>query len=198
MARPQPNQPDPDDLWAACDEQPPGISIRPLRHGDLQTLLAHLDHDQDDGLPTGPPQRRPGGPVVAVRVRARVGQPGASAHAEYRRRRAAERARWTRGLPWRAGAVLAAGVTAGLLAAQVAPDLAGLLAVVAAVGLGWRLRFRPSADTRPGGAGPPASGAPPACSPPWSTVAGRCCTTWPSPAPRPTSITWSSAQAGYW
>jgi hypothetical protein len=43
--------------------------------------------------------------------------------------------------------VLAAGVTAGLLATQVAPDRAGLLAMVAAAGLGWRLRFRPSADT---------------------------------------------------
>jgi hypothetical protein len=89
-----------------------------------------------------------GGPVVAVRVRASVGRPGASAQGEYRRRRAAERARWTRGLPWRAGAVLAIGVAAGLLAAQLAPDQAGLLAVAAAAGLGWRLRFRPSADTR--------------------------------------------------
>jgi Nuclease-related domain len=44
--------------------------------------------------------------------------------------------------------VPAVGVTAGLLDAQVAPDLAGLLAVVAAAGLGWRLRCRPSADTR--------------------------------------------------
>jgi hypothetical protein len=86
--------------------------------------------------------------VVAVRVRASVGRPGASAQAQYRRRRAAERARWTHGLPWRAGAVLAVGVAAGLLGAQLAPDLAGLLAVAAAAGLGWRLRFRPSADTR--------------------------------------------------
>jgi hypothetical protein len=151
MASPHLPQPDPDDLWPACDEQPPGISIRPLSHGDLQALLAHLhrhEHDdEDEGLVTG---RRPavGGPVVAVRVRASVGRPGASAHAAYRRRRAAERASWTRGLPWRAGAVLAAGVAAGLLAAQVAPDLAGLLAVVAAVGLGWQLRFRVSPDTR--------------------------------------------------
>jgi hypothetical protein len=89
----------------------------------------------------------PAGPAVAVRVRASVGRPGASAHADYRRRRAAERASWTHGLPWRAGAVLAAGVAAGLLTTQIAPDLAGLLAVVAAAGLGWRLRFRPSADT---------------------------------------------------
>jgi hypothetical protein len=148
MASPHPPRPDPDDLWPACDEQPPGVSIRPLRHGDLQALLAHLDHhehdDQGEGLVAAPAA---GGPVVALRVRASVGRPGASAHAEYRRRRAAERAAWTRSLPWRAGAVLAAGVTAGLLATQVAPDRAGLLAVVAAAGLGWRLRFRPSADT---------------------------------------------------
>jgi hypothetical protein len=154
MARPQPPQPDPDDLWPSCEEQPPGISIRSLRHGDLQALLAHLDHheqdDEDEGLVAGTVGRRPvaGGPVVAVRVRASVGHPGASAHAEYRRRRAAERATWTPSLPWRAGAVLAAGVAAGLLAAQVAPDLAGLLAVTVAAGLGWRLRFRPSTDTR--------------------------------------------------
>jgi hypothetical protein len=149
MANPQP---DPDGLWSACDEQPPGVSIRPLRHGDLQALLAHLHHheqdDEDEGRVAGSGERRPaaGGPVVAVRVRASVGRPGASAQHEYRRRRAAERASWTRGLPWRAGAVLAVGVAAGLLGAQLAPDLAGLLAVAAAAGLGWRLRFRPSAD----------------------------------------------------
>jgi hypothetical protein len=114
-------------------------------------MLAHLDHhqrDRDEGLLAGPAGRRAaGGPVVAVRVRASVGRPGASAHGEYRHRRAIERARWTHGLPWRAGAVLAVAVAVGLLAAQAAADLAGLLAVVAAVGLGWRLRFRPSADT---------------------------------------------------
>ena len=150
MAKPHHAQPDPDDLWPACHEQPPGISIRPLRQADLPVLLAHLHHhDQDEGLLAGPGGRRPaaGGPVVAVRVRASVGRPGASAHAEYRRRRAAERASWTHGLPWRAGAVLATGVTAGLTAAQVASHLAGLLAMAAGVALGWRLRFRPSADT---------------------------------------------------
>jgi hypothetical protein len=153
MARPKPPQPDPDDLWPACDEQPPGISIRPLRHGDLQALLAHLNHhhehdDRDESLVAAPVGRRPAaaGPVVAVRVRASVGRPGASAQHEYRRRRATECARWTHGLPWRAGAVLAVGVAAGLLGAQLAPDLAGLLAVAAAAGVGWRLRFRPSAD----------------------------------------------------
>ena len=98
MARPQRPQPDPDDLWSSCDEEPPGVSIRPLRHGDLQALLAHLnhDHDHDEGLLTGPAVS---GPVVAVRVRASVGRPGASAHAEYRRRRAVERASWTARCP---------------------------------------------------------------------------------------------------
>jgi hypothetical protein len=148
MAGPHPTpQPDPDDRWPACDEQPPGVSIRPLSHGDLQALLAHVDHheqgNEDEGLLAGPAA---GGPVVALRVRASVGRPGASAQGEYRRRRADERARWTRGLPWRVGAVLAVGVAAGLLGAQLAPDLAGLLAVAAAAGLGWRLRFRPSTD----------------------------------------------------
>jgi hypothetical protein len=56
MANPQP---DPDDLWPDCDEQPPGVSIRPLRHGDLQALLAHLHHheqdDEDEGLTCGAP-----------------------------------------------------------------------------------------------------------------------------------------------
>ena len=144
MARPQPN-PDPDGIWPSCDDEQPGVSIRPLRHADLAALLDQHNHHKDQGdiLRSGVPA-----PVLAVRVRASVGRPGASAQAEYRRRRAAERARWTRGLSWRAAAVLATGVTAGLLGAQAAPDLAGLLAVAVAAGLGWRLRFRPSADIR--------------------------------------------------
>ena len=85
---------------------------------------------------------------MAVRVRASVGRPGASAQAEYRRRRAADRVAWTRGLPWRAAAVLAAGAAAGLLAAQLAPHLTHLAVVLAVAGLGWQLRFRPSADSQ--------------------------------------------------
>ena len=47
------------------------------------------DHqDPGDTLRSGTPA-----PVLAMRVRASVGRPGASAHAEYRRRRAAERGR---------------------------------------------------------------------------------------------------------
>jgi hypothetical protein len=87
-------------------------------------------------------------PVVAVRVRAGVGRPGASAVAEYRRRRATELATWTRSLPRRVAVVLAAGLVAWLLAAQVAARLAGVAAVAAAAGAAWALRFHASADTR--------------------------------------------------
>jgi hypothetical protein len=176
-AHPTP-QPDPDDRWPACDEQPPGVSIRPLSHSDLQALLAHVDHheqgNEDEGLLAGPAA---GGPVVALRVRASVGRPGASAHAEHRRRRAAERASWTHSLPWRAAAVLAAAVAAGLPATQVTPDRAGLLAVAVAAGLGWRLRFRPSADTLAWRRGATGERRTARLLAPWSAAAGRSCTT---------------------
>jgi len=184
MPRPQPDS-DPDGFWPSCDQERPGVSIRPLRHADLAALLAHPDHHQDAGdtLGSGFPA-----PVVAVRVRASVGRPGASAAAEYRHRRGLERARWTRGLPWRIAAVLTVGLTAWLLATQVAAHLAALASVTVAAGLGWRLRFRPAPPPWPGGAERPGSGARPACWPPWSGAAGRCCTIWPSLARRPTSI----------
>ena len=86
-------------------------------------------------------------PVVAVRVRASVGQPGASAAAEYQRRRATELATWARSLPWRIVALVAAGVAAWLAAAPVVPDLATPAGVTVAAGLGWLLRFRSSPDT---------------------------------------------------
>ena len=199
-AQAAPTQPEPDYRWPNCDEQLPGVSIRPLRHRDLQALLARLNHhhhDQDEGRLAAAAEGRPAvaGRLWAVRVQASVGRPGASAHAEYRRRRAAERANWTQSLPWRASAVLAAAVAAGLLGAQVAPDLAGLLIVVATAGLGWRLRFRPSVDTlawRRGAAGERRTARLLA---PSSAMAGQSCTTWPSPAQPPTSITWSSAPA---
>jgi hypothetical protein len=139
-------QPDshPDRFWPSCDDEQPGVSIRPLRQADLAALLAHLHHDQDQD-----PDLRSGGsaPVVAVRVRASVGQPGASAAAEYRRWRATELATWARSLPWRVVALIAAGVGAWLAAARVAPNLAAPTGVTVAVGLGWLLRFRTSPDT---------------------------------------------------
>jgi hypothetical protein len=87
--------------------------------------------------------------MVAVRVRASVGRPGASAAAEYQRRRATEFATWAGRLPWRVVALVAAGTVAGLAAARVAPNLAAPTGVAVAVvaGLGWLLRFRVSPDT---------------------------------------------------
>jgi Nuclease-related domain len=143
MPRPHPD-PDPDGFWPSCDDQPPSVSIRPLTHADLAALLAHLDHDHDPGdtLNSKVPA-----PVLAMRVRASVGRPGASAHAEYRRRRAAELAAWTHSLSWRIAAVLAVGLTAWLLANQIVPHLAAPAGVTVAAGLAWRLRFRSSPDT---------------------------------------------------
>ena len=147
MPAPHPPDPDPDGSWPSCDNDQPGVSIRPLRQADLAALLAHLNqHNQQapaHGLlePAGP------APMLALRVRASIGQPGASAQAEYRRRRAVELAAWTRSLPWRAAAVLAAGLGAGLLAAQLVPRLAGSAGLATAAVLAWALRFRVSTDT---------------------------------------------------
>jgi hypothetical protein len=120
------------------------VSIRPLSQADLAALLAHLHHhpDQNDILGSGG-----SAPVVAVRVRASVGRPGASAQGEYQRRRATELATWAGGLPWRVLALVAAGVAAWLAAARVAPNLAASAGVTVVAGLGWLLRFRCSPDT---------------------------------------------------
>ena len=61
MPRPHPD-PDPDGFWPSCDDQPPGVSIRPLRQADLAALLAHLDHDPGDTLNSKVPA-----PVLAMR-----------------------------------------------------------------------------------------------------------------------------------
>jgi hypothetical protein len=136
---------DPDGQWPSCDDEQPGISIGPLSHADLADLLAHLQHDHDQDIDDSAGPTTPA-PVVAVRVRATVGRPGASAEAEYRRHRGAERAAWACGLPWRAGVVLAAG-SVGTLAAQLAPRLAGPAGLLAAAALAWMLRFRVSPAT---------------------------------------------------
>jgi hypothetical protein len=54
---------------------------------------------------------------------------------------------WARSLPWRVVALAAAGMTAWLAAARVAPNLAAPAGVTVVVGLGWLLRFRSSPDT---------------------------------------------------
>jgi hypothetical protein len=168
------------------DDDRPSGSVRPLRQADLQAILAHLSDDPDELLAGTGADR----PVVAVRVRTTVGRPGGSAQATWRRLRAAEWAAWTRTLPWRAAVILGIGAGGGLLGRQLAP------------GGGWSsARWRlwrpaggcgsdPARTPSPGGAAQRESDAPPGCSTRWSGRAGRSCTTWPSPAAAPTSITW--------
>jgi hypothetical protein len=136
MASPAPRFPDEDEP----DDEQSGVFIRPLSHPDLDAILAGLEQDRDSLLAGMAADR----PVVAVRVRATVGRPGASAQTAYRARRAVELAAWTRGLPWRLAVTLCVGVAAALLAPRL-----GLLAGVAAAGVaGWALRFRTSPETR--------------------------------------------------
>ena len=183
MPRPQPrSDPDPDGCWPSCDDQQPGVSIRPLSHADLAALLAHHDQPERHQDPAGTPGWDAPVPVLARRVRASVGRPGASATASTGAAAPPNALAGPTPCPGGWPRCLAAGVTAGLLASQMAPDLAGLLAMAAAAALGWRLRFRPGADT-PGLAAPgPLRGAAPPPPPP--------------PAPGPCPSLGSAARPG--
>ena len=128
--------------WPFDDDDRPSGSVRPLSQADLQVILAHLNSDPDQLLAGTGADR----PVVAVRVRASVGRPGGSAHAQWRRARAAEWTAWTRRLPWRVAATLCAGTAGGVLGSLLAPRLALVLGALAAVAAGWGLRFKPSPD----------------------------------------------------
>jgi hypothetical protein len=108
------------------------------------------------GLPAPSGLVAPGWPAAGLAdptrtARGGYGTPGRSAMATYRRERARERAAWARTLPRRVAVVLAtAAVGAAILAAATGlrgavPLLAGLAAGAV---VGWRLRFRPSRDTR--------------------------------------------------
>jgi hypothetical protein len=95
--------------WPFDDEDRPSGSVRPLSQADLQAILAHLSDDPDELLAGTGADRA----VVAVRVRASVGQAGGSAQATWRRLRSAEWAAWTRTLPWRIAVIL--GIVARIL-----------------------------------------------------------------------------------
>ena len=105
--------------WPFDDDDRPSGSVRPLSQADLQAILAHLSEDPDELLASTGADR----PVVAVRVRASLGQAGGSARERWQRARAAEWATWTRTLPWRVAATL--GIGAGVwvfLAASSCPS----------------------------------------------------------------------------
>jgi hypothetical protein len=128
--------------WPFDDDDRPSGSVRPLSQADLQAILAHLGDDPDELL-AGTGMDRP---VVAMRVRASVGQPGGSAQARWRRARAAEWTAWTRTLPWRLAATLGIGAGGALLGSLIAPRLGLVAGSLAATAAGWRLRFRASPD----------------------------------------------------
>jgi hypothetical protein len=130
------------------DKDRPSGSVRPLSQADLRAILAHLGDDPDQLLADTGADR----PVVALRVRASVGSPGASAHTEYRRRRAVEWAAWTRTLPWRVAVILGMGSVEESLAAWSRPGWAWSSAPWPR----WRPRgrcgFGPARRPGPGGA----------------------------------------------
>jgi hypothetical protein len=128
--------------WPFDDDDRPSGSVRPLSQADLQAILAHLG-DEPEELLAGTDADRP---VVAVRVRASLGQAGGSAQARWRRMRAAEWTTWTRTLPWRAATILGIGAGGGVLGSLLAPRLGLVAAALAAAAVGWGLRFRPSAE----------------------------------------------------
>jgi Nuclease-related domain len=146
-----------------------GLSVRALTGEELQRFLdAHHDQpaellgsgwaalDQPEhslGVPRTPPEAgleppSPSAVVPAGSPSGSLGSPGRSALAAYRRRRATELTAWTRSLAWRAPLVAAAGLTGHMLAAQAGIPGAGLVGLVAAALVGWRLRFRPSEQAR--------------------------------------------------
>jgi hypothetical protein len=179
--------------WPFDDDDRPSGSVRPLSQADLQAIFAHLNDEDPDELLAGTSAGRP---VVAMRVRASVGQPGGSAHTQWRRLRAAEWAAWTRSLPWRVAATLGIAVGGGVLGRLVVPRLGLVVGVLAAMAVGWGLRFRPSPDAVAWRRGAAGSSAPLGCSAPWSGRDGWSCTIWPSLAQQPTLIIWRSGPVG--
>jgi hypothetical protein len=138
--------------------QSPGLTVRPLTAEQARRLVDRWTRDPATRprayTPTPPPAPpQPDGsawPDGAARPGAAHGSAGASAQAQYRRLRATEWAAWTRGLPWRLATCLGAGLAAGLLGSMLGlpPGSSGAAALLTAVGVGWRMRFRASAEAR--------------------------------------------------
>jgi Nuclease-related domain len=129
-----------------CPEEP-GVRIRAITFDELEDYLAQpanpTQHAALVGAVTTGSRRQP----VAGFLDGR-GHPGASAMAEYRRRRAGNWHRWRATLPSRLAAVLAAGAVVGFATTVEAGARPGWLAGAAAAAvLAWLLRFQPSPAT---------------------------------------------------
>jgi Nuclease-related domain len=124
--QPWPHRPDHDD-------PPIGVSIRPI------------GPDQPPPLAPPPEPIPPALPAPTARRTRVFGKPGASAMAQYRRRRAVELAAYLHTLPLRLAAVAAAALLGGLLARSL--GLVTPAAVLTGGGLAYLLRFRVAAET---------------------------------------------------
>ena len=164
---PDPNPHEDEDLEALGTSvyEGSGLSVHALTAEELQRFLdahtgqpAHLVGSGWAALdspehPLGVPRTRPGadpespGPqpwVPPEPVAGRLGSPGRSALGQYRRRRAEELGAWTRSLVWRAPLVAAVSLLGQVLTSGAGLSWVGLVGLVVAALVGWRLRFRPS------------------------------------------------------
>jgi Nuclease-related domain len=156
MYQPQPN-PGPDDLEQLGRPiyQGDGLQVRGLTEEELARFLAAhagqparlLGSGWNHPEPATTAPSSPTGPMaVAGPPRGSYGDPGASAHTAYRRLRAAELADWSHSLAWRLPLVVGAGIATTVLTSPL-PGMARLIASLLVAGVvGWRLRFRASAE----------------------------------------------------
>jgi hypothetical protein len=81
------------------DDDAPGLSVHALTRQDMEAILAQMLDEPDDAPPLRPPSLQR---ATAARRRDQraLGTSGASAQAEYRRRRAVEHAAWARTRPY--------------------------------------------------------------------------------------------------
>jgi hypothetical protein len=159
MYQPQPD-PDPDDLEQLGRPiyQGDGLQVRGLTEEELARFLAaHAgqpaqllgsgwNHLEPVTTPPSSPPDPTGQLALAGPARGSYGDPGASALAVYRRLCAAELADWSPSLAWRLPLAGGAAITTTILTSPL-PGVARLTAsLVAAAVVGWRLRFRASAE----------------------------------------------------